>query len=211
MAKNDPGGCCRCCCSFIVTSGLTALFMWLSLRTSYPTCSIEQFYVPALDNSTDNHTIFFDLLLANRMKDKGVSYNNISLTFLYGGKGPSSINIANYTVKGFYQGHKKKAHRAELVQTTGVPWSEAIAAVSNGSTVNFGVRLATRVKFKIMFWYTKRHQLAVSADVAVGGGGQKVNKKGKGIKLTSRAPDRGWHWARFSLTVISIVLAIFML
>lgn len=207
MAESNSGGCCRCCCSFILTSGLTALFMWLSLRTSYPACSIEQFYVPALDNWTDNQTIFFDLLLANRMKEKGVGYNNISLTFLYGGKGPSSINIANYTVKGFYQGHKKKAHRAELVQTTGVPWAEAIAAVSNNSTVNFGFQLATRVKFKIMFWYTKRHQLKVSGDVVVGGGGQKVNKKG--IKLTSGAPDRGWRWARFSPAVISIVFTIF--
>ncbi|XP_073143416.1 protein NDR1-like [Henckelia pumila] len=203
MAERDPGGCGRCCCSFIFTSGLTALFMWLSLRTSYPTCSIEQFYVPALNvtaNSADNRTVFFHLLLANRMKDKGVRYRNISLTFLYGGKSSTSV-VANYTVKGFYQGHKKKANREELVQATGVPWEEAAKAVSGGSTVNFGVRLVTRVKFKIVFWYTKWHNLEVVGDLAVGGGGQKVGKKG--IKLTSGAPDRGWRWARTSALRVS--------
>ncbi|XP_073017051.1 protein NDR1-like [Primulina eburnea] len=208
MAESDTGGCCRCCCSFIFTSGLTALFMWLSLRTSNPTCSIEKFYVPALNrttNSTYNHSISFQLQLANRMKYKGVRYNNISLTFLYGVK-DSSSSIANYTVEAFYQGHKKKATRVALVQATGVPWEAAIEAVSNGSTVNFGVRLVTRVKFKIMFWYTKSHQLEVAGDVAVGSGGKKVNENG--IKLKSGAPDRGWCWARFSPAVISIVLTI---
>ncbi|XP_073147929.1 protein NDR1-like [Henckelia pumila] len=210
MAERDPGDWVWCCCILIFTSGLTALCMWLSLLTSYPTCSIEQFYVPALNataNSADNRTIFFRLLLANRMKDKGVRYSNISLTFLYGGKSSASV-VANHTVKGFYQGYKKKANRAELVQATGVPWEEAVTAVSGGSTVNFGVRLGTRVKFKIVFWYTKWHNLAMVGDVEVGGGGQKVGKKG--IKLTSGAPDRGWRWARFSPTVFSVVFAILM-
>ncbi|KZV29520.1 hypothetical protein F511_00798 [Dorcoceras hygrometricum] len=203
MAEGGSGGCCRWCSRFIFTSGLTALFMWLSLRTSHPTCSIEQFYVPALNrsaNSTDNRTISFDLLLKNRMKDKGVHYNNISLTFLYG-----AVDIANHTVKAFYQGHKKKAHRSELVQTTGVPWAQVIEAVSNGSTVNFRVRLATRVKFKIMFWYTKRHQLEVAGDVAVGGGGEKVSNSG--IKLESGAADR---WSFSPSVIISIVFSIIM-
>ncbi|PIN02524.1 hypothetical protein CDL12_24962 [Handroanthus impetiginosus] len=192
MAEDGgSGGCGRCCCSFIFTSGLTALFMWLSLRTSNPTCSIQDFYVPALnttDNSTstrNNHTISFDLKLDNGMKDKGVRYSNISLAFYYN----SNLSIANYTVRGFYQGHNKNTHRRDLVEARELPWPAAIDAVSNRSTANFTVKLATKVKFKIMFWYTKRHSLEVRGDVQVNDSGKKVNRKG--LKLKSGAPDPG--------------------
>ncbi|KAK6154402.1 hypothetical protein DH2020_008650 [Rehmannia glutinosa] len=194
MAEN--GGAGECCCSFIFTSGLTALFMWLSLRTYKPTCSIQHFYVPALnksDNSSANHTIFFDLKLDNNMKDKGVHYDNINLTFFYT-QNDSRLLIANYTVPAFYQGHGKKARRKNLVEASGAPWA---AAVSNGSTVGFRVGLATRVKFKIMFWYTKRHSLVVGGDVAVDGSGGKVKKKG--IKLKSGSPEPGSHWVRVGI------------
>ncbi|XP_027062661.2 protein NDR1 [Coffea arabica] len=189
--SSSAGGCCRCCCSFILTSGLTALFMWLSLRGSKPSCSIEDFYVPSLnatDNSTttrSNHTLYFDLRLKNEMKDKGVGYDDLNLTFFYVQNG--SLGIANYTVPSFYQGHDKKARRKELVQTYGVPWEAAYRAVSNGSTVTFRVGLTTRVRYKILFWYTKRHGLKVGANVDVNNSGKKVNKKG--IRLKSGAPE----------------------
>ncbi|KAI3466214.1 hypothetical protein Pfo_022877 [Paulownia fortunei] len=196
MAENGAGG---CCCSFILTSGLAALFMWLSLRTYNPTCSIQHFYVHALnktDNSTatrNNHTIYFDLKLDNGMKEKGVHYANINLTFFYS-QNNSRLLIANYTVPKFYQGHGKKARRKQLVGASGLPWAAALDAVSNGSTVNFRVDLATRVKFKILFWYTKRQSLVVGGDVAVNDSGGKVKKKG--IKLKSGAPDLRSHWVR---------------
>lgn len=191
MSELHGGGCSRCCCSFIITSGFTALFMWLSLRTSKPTCSIEKFYVPAL-NATDssaaarsNHTIYFDLKLANGMKDKGVHYANISFSFFYH-NASSTVPIANYTVREFYQGHKKSTHRRDLVAVTGVPWAAAQEAVSNG-TARFKVRLATRVKFKILFWYTQRHGMEVNGEIPVDSTGNKVNKKN--VKLKSGAPD----------------------
>ncbi|KAI5642380.1 hypothetical protein M9H77_00298 [Catharanthus roseus] len=183
------GGCCRCCASFIFTSGLTALFMWLSLRGSNPTCSIQDFYVPALDlsaNSTNNHSLYFDLKLDNGMKDKGVGYDDVNLTFYYGPN--TSLPIGNYVVPKFYQGHGKKTHRRELVQTRGVPWEDAHVAASNKSTVVFRVGLVTRVRYKILFWYTKRHKLVEGANVEVNGSGKKVNKKG--IKLKSAAPEQ---------------------
>lgn len=202
------GGCCRCCCSFIITSGLTALFLWLSLRTSKPDCSIEKLYVAALnptDNSTSaagNRTIYFDLKLANSMKDKGVHYANITLNFYYN----TSLPIANYTVPEFYQGHKKSTHRRDLVAATGLPWAAALDAVSNGSVVSFRVRLATKVKFKIMFWYTKRHALDVAGDVQVNATGNKVSKKN--VKLKSGAPELLPHWPRvlvFTFLIISFL------
>ncbi|XP_057766503.1 protein NDR1-like isoform X2 [Salvia miltiorrhiza] len=171
MAASDSCG--GCCCSFIITSGLTALFLWLSLRTSKPTCSVEKLYVAALnttDNSAGNRTIYLDLKLANGMKDKGVRYANITLSLYYN----SSLQpIANYTLPGFYQGHKKSTHRRSLVPAPGLPWAMALDAVSNGSAVSFRVRLATRVNFKIIFWYTKRYRLEVAGDVQVNATGNK--------------------------------------
>ncbi|KAL0306419.1 UNVERIFIED_CONTAM: hypothetical protein Sradi_6059200 [Sesamum radiatum] len=152
------GGCCRCCCSFIFTSGHRPLHVakptHLQTHLLHP-----RLLIPALnrsDNSTatrNNHTIRFDLKLDNGMKDKGVHYANISLTFFYN----STLPIANFTVPEFYQGHNKNTHRRALVDASGLPWTEARDAVANGSTLSFKVRLATRVKYKIMVWYTKRH------------------------------------------------------
>lgn len=205
MPDFDSGRGGGCCCSFIITSGLTALFMWLSLRTSKPTCSVEQLYVAALnttDNSTasrSNRTIYFDLKLDNGMKDKGVHYANITLSFYYN----STLPVANYTVPEFYQGHKKNTHRRDLVAAPGLPWAEALDAVANGSAVSFRVRLATSVKFKIVFWYTKRHRLEVAGDVQVNATGNKVNKKN--VKLKSEAPELLRHW----LTVGPVVVFTF--
>ncbi|KAH6764212.1 hypothetical protein C2S52_013118 [Perilla frutescens var. hirtella] len=200
MADNGGGGdCARCCCSFILTSGLTALFLWLSLRTYKPTLFIQDFYVPALnktDNSTaarNNHTISFHLKLKNQMKDKGVGYANISLTFFYN----STLLVANYTLPEFYQGHGKTANRNAVVEATGLPWTAAFAVVSNGtSSVNFRVKVATRVRSKIMLWFTKSHSLVVAGDVAVDGSGGNLKKKKRKIKLKSGVPDRGTHWVR---------------
>lgn len=194
MSDNNSGGggCCRCMFSFIFTTGLTALFMWLSLRGSNPKCSIQNFYVPALNlsaNSTvrsSNHSIYFDLKLDNGMKDKGVRYDDLNLTFYYSpnNTGYNNLPIGNYTISRFYQGHGKDTHRKALVETRGVPWANASKAVSNG-TVVFRLDLSTKVRYKILFWYSKKHKLMVGANVNVNATGQKVNKKG--IKLKSAA------------------------
>ncbi|KAL3821570.1 hypothetical protein ACJIZ3_007475 [Penstemon smallii] len=209
MANDEGGGCCcGFCFRFIITSGFAALFLWLSLRTSSPKCSIQDFYVPALSlthQSSNNHTLYFDLKLDNGMKDKGVRYDNISLTFYYGQN--SSLPIGNYTVPGFYQGHGKKAHRKPSVEVRGVPWEAAIGAVSNGSRVAFRVGLVTRVRFKIVFWFTKRHNLVVGANVEVDGSGKKIKKKG--IRLKSGAPEgRCSHVWIGLLLVLGVLVAL---
>lgn len=127
------------------------------------------------------------------MKDKGVNYANINMTFFYY-QNQSRLPIANFTVPGFYQGHGKKAHRKNMVDAAGVPWEAAFREVLNGSTVKFRVHLTTRVKFKIMFWYTTRRSLVVGGDVMVDGGGKKTGKKG--VKLKSGVPDPVNYWIR---------------
>lgn len=50
------------------------------------------------------------------------------------------------------------------------------------------MELATAVRFKIIFWKTKRHRLVVGADLQVNDQGSLVKrKKNKGIKLSSQA------------------------
>ncbi|KAG8365042.1 hypothetical protein BUALT_Bualt18G0061800 [Buddleja alternifolia] len=138
------------------------------------------------------------------MKDKGVNYANISLTFYYALNNSYNLPVANFTVPGFYQGHEKKAHRRKVVEAVGLPWAAAREAVSNGSTVSFRVGLATRVKYKILVWFTKRQSLVVVGDVAVDGSGEKVKKKG--IKLKSGAPDM-----RCRLVIVFTFLVILLL
>lgn len=184
----EPDGCCRCCCNTILTLGLATLFMWLSLRASKPTCSIQDFYAPVLNrssNSTYNTTIYLHLKLANGNKDKGIYYDALNITLYYGQN--RSLPIGNVTVKGFYQGHKKKANRREGVQTNRFPWDTATKKASNG-TVFFRVDLQTAVRFKTIFWKTKRKKMMVSADLAVNAQGAKWKKKG--IKLESHGSER---------------------
>ena len=109
----DNGGrsCCSCCLSFIFTAGLTSLFLWLSLRPDKPKCSIEYFYVPALNKSLDSHsrlntTLNFMVRFANPNRDLGIYYDDVHLSF-----SNTNSSVANYTVPRFYQGHKKKAKK----------------------------------------------------------------------------------------------------
>ncbi|KAL2494643.1 uncharacterized protein Fot_38400 [Forsythia ovata] len=57
MSSNGGGGCCELCvgkcCRFIITSSFAALYLWLALRTSKPTCSIQDFYVPIPNETFD--------------------------------------------------------------------------------------------------------------------------------------------------------------
>ncbi|XP_042058644.1 protein NDR1-like [Salvia splendens] len=192
------GDCARCCFSFVFTSGLAALFLWLSLRPSKPNLYIEEFSVPGLNNSgaaRNNHSILLKLGLRNQMKDKGVGYADISLLFLYN----STLLVANHTLPAFYQGHGKTAHRTHAVEAEGVPWAAAAALSTNGS-VRFRVRAATRVKFKIMLWFTKSHALRVAGDVEVGPSGRNVVKKS--IKLKSGVAGPRSRWLTFSVATL---------
>lgn len=187
MSDSD-GGCCRCCCSFIFTLGLTALFMWLSLRTSNPKCSVEYFYLPSLNTTLKNPndaTISLTLKLENTNKDKGIKYDAVKVT-VSDSQNRNHV-VANVLVPGFYQGHKKKPKK----NGTGTANLTVVSqVVSNKGSGVFWVDLSTSVKFKIMFWYTKRHKIKVGATVTVNATtGVKVEHKG--VKLKSMAPRMG--------------------
>ncbi|XVF03974.1 hypothetical protein REPUB_Repub05bG0040300 [Reevesia pubescens] len=184
---NSEDGCGRCCCSFIFTSGLTALFMWLNLRTSNPKCSIQTLYLPSLNttlNITTDPTLNLTLKLDNPNKDKGIKYDQLNVT-VYDFPNKSHV-LGNVSVPGFYQGHKKKAtkHGQGTANT-----SVALRAVFENGTGILRVDMTTSVKFKIIFWYTKKHKIRVGADVVVNASGVKIDHKG--IRLKSMAPKMG--------------------
>lgn len=89
--------------------------------------------------------------------------------------------MANHTVRGFYQGLKKTAHKRAVVRTRDLPWGDAFAKVSSGSVVDIGVELATTVKLRRCGRYMEREAVALEADVRVDGSGEEVN--GKTIRL----------------------------
>ncbi|CAG7882873.1 hypothetical protein BRARA_C03798 [Brassica rapa] len=205
----DHGGrnCCSCCFSFIFTAGLTSLFLWLSLRPDKPKCSIEYFYLPALNKSLDSHsplntTLNFMVRLANPNKDQGIYYDDVHLSF-----STNSSSLVNYTVPRFYQGHKKKAKK--WGQTLPLNNQTVLRAVlPNGSAV-FRMDLKTQVRFKIVFWKTKRYGVEVGADVEVNGNGVKANKKG--IKMKKSDSSTRLRRSCFWICVLMNLLVFFVI
>ncbi|KAL9383171.1 hypothetical protein Peur_023494 [Populus x canadensis] len=183
MPDSGGGGCGRCCCNFIFTLGLTALFMWLSLRTSSPNCLLSKFYLPLnqTSNSSNLTSLEFELRLKNTNKDKGVYYDPINVTFYTPNR---SHVIGNFTITKFYQGHQKNARKNGTISKIDRDVVSQ-AAPAHGSTAFFRVDLATSVRYKILMFKTKRHKIRVGANVQVNGTIIKVDHKD--IKLKSNA------------------------
>ncbi|TMX01904.1 hypothetical protein EJD97_023191 [Solanum chilense] len=174
MAKSNAST----CSTMILTLGVAALVLWLSLRTTKPKCSIGDVYVQGLDkliNSNNNKTkrdnhISFQLNLKNEMKDKAVRYDNITLSFYYGKN--TSYPIGNYTFVKFKQGKDKEASKVGMFEAQNMPWDNAIKDVSNNSKAIIRVDVRTKVRYKIIFWYTKRHNYLVENKVEIDDSGK---------------------------------------
>ncbi|CAL1372855.1 unnamed protein product [Linum trigynum] len=197
MSDGTADTCCRCCSSFILTSGLTALFLWLSLRTSTPKLFLQNISIPSLNrshpipppansSSSSGALLSFDLRLENPNKDKGVFYDAVKVSFysLDGGNN-KSIPLGNFTIPPFYQGHQKKATKSgSLNGTTGAAAILRRGNDSSSAPRSFRVDIATRVRYKIIFFKTKRHRIAVGADFQVNDQGTKVNSRDVRLKTT---------------------------
>ncbi|XP_042489806.1 protein NDR1-like [Macadamia integrifolia] len=197
---SESPSCCQCCTSFIFTLGLTSLFMWLSLRPSSPSFYIQNFYAPALNNTTNttgatiNTTISIDFKIKNTNKDKRVYYDALNITLYYPQN--QSIPVGNTSVPEFQQGHHKTASKPVTVQPVEISWEDAVKNVSSNGTVRFTVYLATSVRYKIIWWITRRHRMKVHVDVNVDKQGKQIEEKH--IKLKSAAHDGGSHRPSFS-------------
>ncbi|KAL7128910.1 hypothetical protein ABFS83_13G026100 [Erythranthe nasuta] len=198
-----------CLCTLITFAVTLSISVTLTLTANIhggPRFFVKEFYVPALDlsqspttsnnnnkNTFTNNTIitnpclFFDLAFVNIDDEHSVRYGDVNLTFSYGGRNNNAV--ANYVVRSFDQGWWEVDYRREVVESRGVPWEDAVKAVSNGSTVVFRVDLAARPKFWEGMWYSKKKRVRIGADVEVDGTGLKVKKKD--IRLNSAAFQRG--------------------
>ncbi|KAL8461274.1 hypothetical protein ACS0TY_032664 [Phlomoides rotata] len=171
---------CGICCVVLL---VLTFSIWLdyALQTNTPSCSIKELYIPALDTrlpifntSAPAATfIFFDLQLDNHIKTAGVGfeYMNPTLTFYYTG-----FPVANFTLPRFSQGEDDEAHLRDLVETRGMPWSDALAAVSGGFTATFTLEFSARVKVNQDLWHTYT-ELLLRGDVEVNDSGEKLQKK----------------------------------
>ncbi|KAK3199486.1 hypothetical protein Dsin_022901 [Dipteronia sinensis] len=212
---SESRGCCRCCCSFIFTLGLTSLFMWLSLRTSNPKCSIEKFDLPALNTSMNNstrstnNTLYFILKLENPNKDKGIYYDAVNVTVaVYNDKPSKNYSlIGSSVIPNFYQGHKKTAKKNGSFEFNR---QQAVfrAVLNNSTAAEFRVDMTTAVRFKIMAWRTKRNKIRVRADVKVTDQGSKDGKKN--IKLTSMAAPYKKMKSCFVVLVVGFLINFFV-
>ncbi|KAJ0103440.1 hypothetical protein Patl1_04316 [Pistacia atlantica] len=174
-----------CGCGSIISLCLAIFFLYGNIHTSNPKCSIQDFYLPALNNSlnsTDNATLYFQLKLRNPNILKGIYYDPVNVTVF--NKFNTTTHIRNYVVPDFYQGFRKTAEKDGSVNFNEGAVSRA--AFDNRTAV-FRVDLVTAVRFKSFVWKTKskRHQIMVGADVEVNDQGTKVNQKN--VKL-SQAP-----------------------
>ncbi|XP_042010555.1 protein NDR1-like [Salvia splendens] len=166
---------------FVTILAAVSFLVQQTVHLPGPRCYLEQLYVPALDvsaapppqratnSTTTNPFLFFVLGLENNLQIRSISYGDVALTFFYGRKA-----VANYTVPAFYQGMMATAHRRDVVETRGLPWGDAVGAVSAGGTVGFRVELAAQPRFKVLFWYSKEKKVRILADVAVDGTGFNV-------------------------------------
>ncbi|EYU24885.1 hypothetical protein MIMGU_mgv1a022956mg, partial [Erythranthe guttata] len=121
----------------------------------------------------------------NVLTDHSVRYGDVNLTLSYGRSA-----VANYVVPTFYQGQGTTVNAREVVETNGLQWLTAAKAVlNNGSAAVFRVDLVARPKVKLWFWYPRRKNMRVGADVEVDGSGMKMKKED--IRLKSAASEGG--------------------
>ncbi|KAI3948754.1 hypothetical protein MKX01_022168 [Papaver californicum] len=173
----------------IITLALLVLVIWLSLvlKPSTPDCSLQKFYIPALnkasnDLQTINSTaISFELSFWNGNIDKSYSYDYVNVTFYYYGNS-LSLPIGNISIPGFYQRYQRTKYLAETIQAFGVPWEDIRMKVSNGSIALFRVDLAINVRIDTKVWTKTRHMLKLGVNVTVNDHGMKSGKKSLRLK-----------------------------
>ncbi|MQL05671.1 hypothetical protein EI015_26745, partial [Escherichia coli] len=104
--------------------------------------------------SPHNSTVFFAIKLKNPNKDKGIKYDAVQLNFRIFNDSNTTRPLANATLQGFYQGHQKTADKPGNASVGG---ANVTAAVND--KVYYRVDFTTKVKYKILVFYTKRHSL----------------------------------------------------
>ncbi|GLU23568.1 hypothetical protein SLE2022_395610 [Rubroshorea leprosula] len=143
---------CKGCFCLIIILGASALSIWLGLGADNPICSVDYFYLPALNrtlNSTTNSTLYFNLKLENPNNGKGINYNdvkvNVTVFDAVGNGSQSSYLLGDTTIQRFYQGYEKTAKKPGHVDYN---MTVASQGVIPDATAVFRIDLVTAVRFK---------------------------------------------------------------
>ncbi|KAL2327974.1 hypothetical protein Fmac_021401 [Flemingia macrophylla] len=160
----EKNNCCRRCLGTLISLGLSALFLWLILRTQPPKCSLQSLSLNNVPSHPHpNDTVSFHLALRNNNKDKGLNYHHLRLSFALFLDNATTRPLAAAALPDFYQGRGRTAHR----------WGSASVARGgarrqvNGS-VFVRVQVEMRVSYKVWLgFYVKRQRLVAGNNVEV--------------------------------------------
>ncbi|OMO76728.1 Late embryogenesis abundant protein, LEA-14 [Corchorus capsularis] len=166
-------------------AGLLALCLWLAVRPRSPNYTIQNFSVPAINdsNASDSGIIQYELNIDNPNQDSGIYYDDISLIFYHG-----DDIVGNSTISAFYQGRNRNRQVLDHVSVKNDLWTALRNAIVN-ATAELRVDLSTRVKYKTWGIKSKHHGLRREGKVPIGKDGKISNKKKK-VKL--RRPSKKW-------------------
>ncbi|XP_075486530.1 NDR1/HIN1-like protein 10 [Primulina tabacum] len=147
---------CFLLCVFIVLS-VACVLSWLSLTPKNPRFQISDTRVLAFDSNnnqsayrTDKY-LMFNLKILNPNKRMGIFYSGITLN-LYE---PGCCIVGTNSTPAFYQGYKNTTSLDILIH----PTQEGSKAETNGGNIDYIVGVQTYVRFRIMRWKTKLHQI----------------------------------------------------
>ncbi|KAI3948753.1 hypothetical protein MKX01_022167 [Papaver californicum] len=179
---NSNGSRVRCfilIIAIIFSVALIVLVIWFTIQPMKPHCSLEEFYIPGLNNASNDSqamnstAISLELSFFNRNSEKSIYYDNLNMTLYYCGN-TLTLPIGNTSIPEFYQQHRHTFHHAETIPTFGVPWEDVKMKVSNGSTAVFRVDLVTNVRYRNGIWKTRRHELRLGVNVTINDQGMKA-------------------------------------
>ncbi|KAL2244891.1 NDR1/HIN1-like protein 2 [Sesamum indicum] len=143
--------------SVVTVLSMAGVVSWLSLTPKNPGFRVSDARFPDSRNhsmhlnvSVPNNSIIFDLEISNPNKRMGIYYSGINLA-LFSGGGVVGTN----SIPAFYQGYRNTTLFQILIHASQQFWQ-----ATNAGKVDFMVRVETAVKFRIIKWKTKLHQIS---------------------------------------------------
>ncbi|CAH9063310.1 unnamed protein product [Cuscuta epithymum] len=167
---------CGCCvlCTAICFALVVPIFL-----ASLPSYSVNYIHLPAPppaaapalnrttgvviignnnnNNNNNSRRLFFSLRLHNKMKLMSVKYDDLQLSFFFGG-----MPIGNATLPGFEQPRGHTTSKAGTVYVVDPPQGPVLLEAAAEAAVVLRVDLVTVVRYKSLFWYGKRRPFTVS-------------------------------------------------
>ncbi|XP_028767800.1 NDR1/HIN1-like protein 2 [Neltuma alba] len=168
---------------FIGLLGLLAFILWLALRPKPPSYSIDFVSIP--QSSDQNGTIIYNLEIENPNKESSISYDDITVSFLYG-----QDQVAQSTIGSFRQRAGKSNSMFQSTNANGRALKPLVNAISN-ATAELKAALKTRFRYKTWGIKSKFHGVNLQGTLPIGPGGKLSGKKKKyPIKSPSKKTTR---------------------